>query len=98
MIHGKGLIGGHDKHTGYYTDKPDQPGEGDKAIALRECRNVTLLSLTAIIALALPKEYIPIERHGCKQPISQGSSLTTWRRAGVFRKALSLAVRMARGL
>ena len=41
LIHGKGLISGHDKYTGYYTDKPDQPGEGDKAIALRECRNVT---------------------------------------------------------
>jgi polygalacturonase len=42
LIHGKGLISGHDKYTGYYTDKPDQPGEGDKAIALRECHNVTL--------------------------------------------------------
>jgi polygalacturonase len=42
LIHGKGLNSGHDKYTGNYTDKPDQPGEGDKAIALRECRNVTL--------------------------------------------------------
>lgn len=42
LIYGKGLNSGHDKYTGFYTDKPDQPGEGDKAIALRECHNVTL--------------------------------------------------------
>lgn len=42
LIHGKGLNSGHDKIAGRYRDSADQPGEGDKAIALRECRNVTL--------------------------------------------------------
>ncbi len=42
LIHGKGLNSGYNRATGRYRDTADEPGEGNKAIALRECRNVTL--------------------------------------------------------
>ncbi|MFZ6756199.1 rhamnogalacturonidase [Undibacterium sp. Ji50W] len=42
LIHGKGLYSGHNRATGGYQDSTDQPGVGNKAIGLRECRNVIL--------------------------------------------------------
>lgn len=42
LIYGKGLNSGHDKNAGKYRDNSQHVGDGNKAIALRECRNVIL--------------------------------------------------------
>ena len=49
LIHGKGLSFGYDGHHGSYESfKAEQPGVGNKAIALKNCRNVLLRDFSVL--------------------------------------------------